>query len=107
MNVGETATLDNVLAKYQSTFDGGLGLLNGRTAKLKLKENSKPIYKPARTVSYSLMKAVEDELDKWEKEGIIDKVNKDESTEWATPIVVVPKPDGKVRLCGDFKVTLN
>ena len=28
-------------------------------------------------------------------------------SEWAAPIVAVPKKDGNVRVCGDYKVTIN
>ncbi|KAK9685755.1 RNase H-like domain found in reverse transcriptase [Popillia japonica] len=28
-------------------------------------------------------------------------------TEWATPLVVVPKSEGQIRICADFKVTIN
>ena len=28
-------------------------------------------------------------------------------SEWAAPIVPVPKADGTVRICGDYKVTIN
>ena len=52
----------------------------------------------------ALRNGIEDKLDCLEHEGILEKVT---HSEWATPIVAVPKPDGKVRLCGDFKVTVN
>ena len=39
-----------------------------------------------------------------ESEGVLKKV---ESSDWATPIVPVLKPDRTVKICGDFKVTLN
>ena len=67
-----------------------------------LQDNPK-FYKP-RTVPYALRSAIDDELNCLKYEWILDKVT---HSEWATTIVAVPKPDGRVRLCGDFKVTVN
>ncbi|KAK3755133.1 hypothetical protein QZH41_017508, partial [Actinostola sp. cb2023] len=47
---------------------------------------------------------VEEELDRLEKQGVITKVNQ---SDWASPVVVVPKSDGTIRLCGDYKVSIN
>ena len=35
---------------------------------------------------------------------VIEKV--DQPTEWCSPVVVIPKKNGKVRICGDF-IQLN
>ena len=47
---------------------------------------------------------MEAELNKLEEQGVIVKVDR---SDWASPIVVVPKADGSVRICGDYKVTIN
>ena len=75
-----------------------LGTIKGITAKLHLKDNVKPVFQKARPVPYALCPAVE-ELKKMEDEGIIEPV---EVSNWATPIVCVPKKDGSIRVCGDF-----
>ena len=36
--------------------------------------------------------------------GILEPVS---SSEWASPIVAVPKSDGSVRICGDFRVSVS
>ena len=53
---------------------------------------------PARPVPYAIKAKVDLELDRLEKEGIIMKVD---SAEWSSPIVIVKKKNGDIRLCAD------
>jgi hypothetical protein len=47
---------------------------------------------------------VNKELDTLEPQGIISKVA---TRDWGLPLVVIPKPDGNVRLCVDYKIGVN
>ena len=96
--------LDNVLKRYPSVFQDGIGSVNNIKATLHLKPDATPKFMKPRPVAYSLKPKIETELDKLEQQGIIYRVD---TSEWATPIVAIPKKDGSVRICGDFKVTLN
>ena len=48
--------------------------------------------------------SIEEELDRLEASGVVKQV---EYSEWAAPIVPVPKKNGQFHICGDFKVTIN
>ncbi len=43
-------------------------------------------------------------LDRLEALGVLERVS---HSRWAAPLVPVPKKDRQLRLCGDFKVTIN
>lgn len=90
--------------EYAEIFGSDLGCLKGVKGDLTLQEGAKPKFVKARPLPYALRHKVEAELDRLTSEDIISPV---EWSEWATPVVPVVKPDGSVRICGDFKVTVN
>ena len=73
-------------------------------AKLVIKDGIVPKFCKARPVPYALKGQVEEELDRLTREGILEPV---EIAEWAAPIVPVVKTDKKIRICGDFRLTIN
>ena len=74
------------------------------TAKFYIDENIKPRYCKPRPVPLALRAKVEAELDRLKETGVIRSV---EYSEWAAPIVPVLKSTGAIRICGDYKVTIN
>ena len=77
----------------------GLGELKGEF-KIKLKPDSTPFASTTpRRVALPLMSKVKTELKRMENLGVISKV--DIPTDWCAGMVVVPKPDGKIRICVD------
>ena len=102
--VEETSSpLQEILNHHKPVFESGLGKIKGFKANIILTE-AKPIFYKARSVPYALKERLKNELDRMEKAKIISKVA---DSEWSSPIVVVPKSSGAIRVCGDYKVTIN
>ena len=104
-SVCQTWSVQTMLDKYSDVSEDTLGTFKSAKAKqLTLQEDSQAHSCKARAVPYALRPKVEEELTRLQNEGILTKV---EWSDWATPIVPIPKKDGSVRICGDFKGTVN
>ena len=65
----------------------------------------KPVYLKSRSIPYAMKSKVDAELDRLLQEGILEPVP---FSTWAAPIVPVLKSDkSSIRICGDFRVTVN
>ena len=97
-------SLTPLINKYNSLFSDSLGLLQDATAKLYVNTEAAPKFFRARPVPYRLKNKIEVELRRLQDLGIITPV---QHSEWAAPIVPIMKRDSSMRLCGDYKVTVN
>ena len=104
MGISAEGPLSNLLSKYHEIFTDRYEGMKGLEAHITMKSNVKPIFVKAHRAPYALNVQVEKELDKLETHGVIKKTDK---SSWASPIVVVPKSDNTVRICGDYKATIN
>ena len=99
-----TQALDVILDSHQALFGEELGKITGVKAKIYVKANEKPRFHHARPIPYALRGKVEKELHRLEEQGVIAPV---EFSDWAAPIVPVVKKDGSIRICGDYRLTVN
>ena len=93
-----------LVEKYAEVFRNERGTMANYKAHLSLRDDARPRFYRARQVPFAMRDAVGRELDRMEKAGITRKVT---YSEWASPIVSVPKKDGSLRICGDYKVSIH
>ena len=98
------AELDRILDEAAPVFMDGIGTLQHIKGKITVKDGVQATFHKARPVPYAIRPLVEKELDRLEAQGILSRVD---WSPWATPVVPIVKKNGTVRLCGDFKVTVN
>ena len=78
--------------------------MRAHRAKLHVCPSTTPKFFKPRPIPFTIKDIIGAELDKMEKAGVLEKIS---HSEWAAPIVTVPKKDGTYRICGDYKVTVN
>ena len=100
----DSKSLQDLLESHADVFKDELGLVEAAPAKIHVEPSAQPRFCKPRTVPYALKGRVEQELKRLEDAGIIEPV---QFADWAAPIVPVVKTDGSIRICGDYKVTVN
>ena len=111
-NVKINANSDDItdlINEFSDIINNNLGKMKGYKATITLRDDAIPVVFRPRPVPFALCKTTDQKLDRLIKADIIEPVNPiTTQINWATPCVYVPKSKGdSVRLCGDFKVTIN
>ncbi|XP_049522394.1 uncharacterized protein K02A2.6-like [Dermacentor silvarum] len=96
--------LQAILCEKEDVFLPELGRFKFPPAHLYMKEDAVPKFFKARSLPYTMREKVSNEHDRLGESETLSPVA---HSEWATPIVPVMKKGGTVRLCGDYKLTVN
>ena len=97
-------SISDIFNEFNDVFTEKIGCVNNYEVTLQLRQGSKPVFYKEREVPYALRERVEKELNELESAGIISKC---ERSDWGSPLVIIPKPDGGIRLCVDYKPGVN
>lgn len=100
LNEEQKIKFKNFLLKNQECFakPGEVGRTHLGTHKIKLKDET-PIREPPRRIPLYKRQALEEEIEKLEQRGLIEK----SSSPWSSQTVMVQKKDGTWRMCIDYR----
>ena len=92
-------TMDQISTQFHDVFNG-----EGRLEKklhLEIDDMIEPVRQPVRRIPVAMKPRLKEELARLRKIGVIKPV--DTPTDWVSSLVVVKKPNGKLRVCIDPK----
>ena len=94
-----TVDLTSLLAEFDDVFSDVPGRTTLGEHRIELVPGTKPIRCTPYRLSPEKAKVLKDELGNLLRQGIIEE----STSPWASPVVMVPKADGSLRLCTDFR----
>jgi len=100
----KTPTLPEIVSDHPKLFADSLGRYKGDPININVQQGSEPKFARHRNIPFSIREKVENELLAMEKEGTVKKVD---SAKYASPIVPVQKKNGRIRICADYKNSIN
>ncbi|KAI8114708.1 hypothetical protein CVS40_12942 [Lucilia cuprina] len=103
VNVNRIIEIKN---KYMEVFKkpSSYDVIKNFKAEIALNEKAYPIFCKPNVVPYGLRNKVENEIERLCTEGVLVPVTR---SRWASPVVIVNKPNGSIRLCVNCKRTIN
>jgi len=100
----ENNNLEALLQKYKELFNNELGKYKNEKINLKLAKEANLIFVKPRPIPLAFKEKVSKQLEELEKKGVIELTD---TSVWGTPLVPIIKKDGNLRICADYKITVN
>lgn len=97
-------TRSTAISEFPEVFAEGLGKSKGPPVRIEVNAGATPVFRKARQIPVALQSRADDAIDALVQEGVYQPVR---SSRWATPVLGVVKKNGKIRMCGDYKSTVN
>ena len=91
--------LSQLLSEFRGLFNDRPGRTTLASHHIELKPGSRPVRQSPYRVNPEKADLIREELDKMKDMGVIE----DSYSPWASPVVLIPKPDGSVRFCIDYR----
>ena len=88
-----------MLRKHSSLWDGALGTIRATEHRIPVEPGTKPIRSMPYHKEPAMREMVAKEVHKMLNAGVIEPAR----TEWASPVVLVPKKEGCLRFCVDYR----
>ena len=91
--------LRSMLDEFHTMYDGRLGEINVTEHSIDLQPGTRPIHANPYREGPKTREIVKDEVERQLRAGVIEPAQ----SAWASPVVIVPKPDGTPRFCVDYR----